>query len=232
MGFPKSNHNMTPSTSRILLQTSTLNILYLEMKNLSKICRHHLLNTVKKTQTCQNKDADVLMIRRTRFLLFLSLILGSSVLLGISAFYQTDTYRSLSFTFEITEIRVIHNETSGRFQRVNIVGRIHNPSFTIVTDLIHSDTHIFLNGQQLYYGFGFKGGRTIIPPGESRPFSYYYSLTDDDQTLFLAAESSGNWNWFLFLEPLVQTTFLAETNNGRLELYRSLAFFEATMVPV
>ena len=126
----------------------------------------------------------------------------------------------------------MQNETSGILRRVNVVGRVHNPSLTISTDLVHTDTRIFLNGQQLYYGFGFKGGRTIIPPGESRPFSWYYSLTPEDQTLFLAAESSGNWNWFLFLEPLVQTTFLAETNNGRLELYRSVFFFEATIVPV
>ena len=172
------------------------------------------------------------MIRRTRFLFFLSIILGSSVLLGLSAFYQTDTYRSLSFTYQITEIRVLKNETSDSYTRVQVFGRIYNPSLTLSMELVHTDTHVYLNGQQLYYGFGFKGGRIIIPPGEDRPFSWSFSLTEADEALFQAAESSGNWNWFLFLEPLVQTTFLAETTNGRIELYRSVFYFGANLIPL
>ncbi len=172
------------------------------------------------------------MFRRTRVLIFLSIILGSSVLLGLSTFYQADTYRSLSFSYEITEIRVMKNETSGTYHRVQVTGRIYNPSLTLSTDLIHTDTHLFLNGQQPYYGFGFKGSRTIIPPGENRPFNWYFSLTADDDSLLSAAESSGNWNWFLLLEPLVQTTFLAETINGRLELYRSVVYFGVSIIPL
>ena len=171
------------------------------------------------------------MVRRTRNLIFLSIILASSVLLGLSAFYQADTYQSLSFSFEITAVNVISNATSGRYVRVQIVGRIQNPGLTLSVDLIHTDTRIFLNSEQLYYGFGFKGSRIIILPGETRNFSWNYSLTDSDQPLFLAAESSGNWNWVLLLEPLVQTTFLAETNNGRLELSRIVAYFGANMLP-
>jgi hypothetical protein len=174
----------------------------------------------------------MIMIRRTRVLLFLSIILGSTILLGFSAFYQTDTYRSLSFAFEITGVQVSKNETSGRYLRIQVSGRISNPSLTLSTDLVQTDTHVFLNGQQLYYGFGFKGGRTIIPAGEYRSFSWEYSLTETDHSLFYGAESSGNWNWFLFMEPLVQTTFLAETNNGRLELYRSVFFFGANITSI
>lgn len=172
------------------------------------------------------------MIRRTRTLIFLSAILASSVLLGLSAFYQADTYRSLSFTYEITSVNVISNATSGMYVRVQISGRIHNPGLTLSVDLIHTDTRILLNGEQLYYGFGFKGGRTIIIPGETRDFTWEYSLTESDQSLFLAAESSGNWNWYLLLEPLVQTTFLAETNNGRLELSRVVVYFGANLLPL
>jgi hypothetical protein len=171
------------------------------------------------------------MIRRTRTLLFLSVILASSVLLGLSAFYQADTYRSLTFTFEITGVTVIINETSGTYQRVQFNGQIHNPGLTLSVDLVHTDTHIILNGQQLYYGFGFKGG-TIIPPGETRNFNWQYSLTESDQTLFLTAESSGNWNWVLLLEPLVQTTFLAQTTTGRLELSRVVFYFGTDIIPL
>ena len=172
------------------------------------------------------------MIRRTRFLLFLSIILGSSVLLGLSTFYQVDTYRSLTFTYEVTEITVLQNETSGEYRRIRISVRIYNPALTLATDIIHTDTHVFLNGQQLYYGFGFKGGRTLIPRGESRSYTWQYSLTESDQQLFQAADSSGNWNWFFFLEPLVQTTFMAETNNGRVEVYRSVFYFGASVIPL
>ena len=172
------------------------------------------------------------MIRRTRFLVFLSIILGSSVLLGVSAFYQVDTYRSLTFTYEITEITVIHNETSGEYRRIRVSVNIYNPALTLPLDLIHTDTHVFLNGQQLDNGFGTKGGRTLIPRGEYRSFTWQYSLTGSDQQIFQAANSSGNWNWFLFLEPLVQATFMAETNNGRLEVYRSVFYFGASVVPL
>jgi hypothetical protein len=108
---------------------------------------------------------------------------------------------------------------------VQFNGQIQNPGLTLSVDLIHTDTHIILNGQQIYYGFGFKGSRQVIPPGEIRNFTWQYSLTESDQPLFSAAESSGNWNWFLLLEPLVQTTFLAQTNNGRLELSRLVVYF-------
>ncbi|MFX1566618.1 MAG: hypothetical protein ACFFCH_11580 [Promethearchaeota archaeon] len=172
------------------------------------------------------------MIRRTRILLFLSVILGSSVLLGLSMIYQTDTYTSLSFAYEVTEIRVFVNESTSRYQRVQVRGQIYNPALFVSTDLVHTDTHFFLNGEQLYYGFGFKGGRVVIPPGEYRNFNWQYSLTDSDQTLFQAAQASGNWNWVLVLEPLVQTPFLAQTPSGRVELYRLVFYFETTLVPL
>lgn len=171
------------------------------------------------------------MIRRTRILLFLSVMLGSSVLLGLSMIYQTDTYTSLSFAYEITEIQVFVNESTGRYQRVQVSGRIYNPALFISTEIVHTDTHFFLNGDQLYYGFGFKGGRVIIPPGEYRNFNWQYSLTDNDQTLFQIAEASGNWNWVLVLEPLVQTTFLAETPSGRVEVYRLIFHVGANLIP-
>jgi hypothetical protein len=172
------------------------------------------------------------MIRRTRFLIFLSIILGSSILLGLSAFYQIDTYRSLTFTYEITEVAVSQNETSGEFRRISVSLRIYNPALTLPIDLIRTDTHVFLNGQPLDQGFGFKGGRTLILRGEYRSFTWQYSLRESDQQLFQAANSSGNWNWFFFFEPLVQATFMAETNNGRLEVYRSVFYFGASVVPL
>ena len=171
------------------------------------------------------------MIRRTRFLIFLSIILGSSIVLGLSAFYQVDTYRSLTFAYEITDVTVTYNETSGEFRRISVSTRVYNPALTLPLDLIHTYTHVFLNGQPLDNGFGNRGGRTLILRGEYRSYTWRYFLTESDQQLFQAANSSGNWNWFFFLEPLVQATFVAETNNGRLEVYRSVFYFGANVVP-
>ena len=163
------------------------------------------------------------MIRRTRIIVFLAIILGSSVLLGFSAYYQVDTYRAFSFNIEITEIQLYKNETSGAYRRIVVRVQVDNPSFTTPFQFVKIDTQIFLNGQTLRYGRGFnQGHQFLLQPGELHDFGWYYSTPEDDWELLQEAESTGTWNWFLILEPYVNAGFLGGTEVIRFNTYENV----------
>ena len=148
------------------------------------------------------------MIRRTRIIVFLAIILGSSVLLGLSSFYQIDTYRAFSFSVEITDIRIFQNASSGEYSRIEVDIRISNPALTLPLRFRWAETHIFLNGGTFRFGFGTKGNLRDIPPGEYSDLGWRYSLAPEDYALIDTAQTSNNWNWFLYLEPFVEAGFL------------------------
>jgi hypothetical protein len=158
---------------------------------------------------------------------FLAIILGSSVILGFSAYYQADTYRAFSFNMEITEIQLFKNETSGTYRHIIVHVRVNNPSFTTPLQLLWTETRIFLNGSTLRYAWGQKGPQIVLQPGESHDFGWYYPTPEDDWELLQGVEASGIWNWFLFLEPYVNAGFLESTQVIRLN-----TFVGVTIVPV
>lgn len=167
------------------------------------------------------------MIRRTRIIVFLAIILGFSVILGLSAYYQVDTYRAFSFNMEVTEIQLFKNETSGAYRRIIVHVRVNNPSLTTPIQLLHTETRIFLNGQTLRYTWGPKGPQILLQPGESHDFGWYYPTPEDDWEQLQEAESTGTWNWFLFLEPYVNAGFLESTQVIRLNTFEGV-----TIVPI
>ncbi|MFW9831628.1 MAG: hypothetical protein ACFFD8_07625 [Candidatus Thorarchaeota archaeon] len=167
------------------------------------------------------------MIRRTRIIIFLAIILGSTVVLGISSFYQIDTYRAMSFPVEITEIRIMQNESSGEYRRLEVDIRLYNPSLTLPLHFIWTDTRIYLNGETFRYGFGQKGRTAIILPGEFNDQGWHYSLQPEDYPIIDSAVASGNWNWLLYLEPYVQAGFL-----GREEVTRAISYESVSIVPI
>ncbi len=166
------------------------------------------------------------MIRRTRSLIFLSIILGSTVILGMSTYYQADTYRAFSFNIEITEIRLVKNETSGQYHRIEVRIRMDNPSQTTSIFFKWTDTRIWLNGDTLRYGWGIKGHQFFLQPGEFYELGWHYATPEDDWVQLQQAESSGNWNWNLYQEPLVEAGFL-----GTIEVIRLNTFQGITIVP-
>lgn len=167
------------------------------------------------------------MIRRTRILIFLVIILSSTVLLSASSFYQIDTYRALSFPIEITEIRVVQNETSGEYRRIEVSIDIYNPSLTLNLRFYWIDTRIYLNGDTFHYGWGVKGSLTDIPPGGVHSFGWYYPVTEEDTPIFQAAVANGAWNWLLYMKPFIEAGFL-----GRNEVTRTLLYEGVTLIPI
>ena len=163
------------------------------------------------------------MIRRTRIIVFLAIILGSSVILGFSAYYQGDTYRAFSFDLEITDIQLYKNETSGAYRRIVVRVRMDNPSLTTPFEFLKIDYQIFLNGSTLRNGRGFNRGHYfVLQPGESHDFGWHLFTPEADWELLQWAESTGIWNWFLILEPYVNAGFLGETEVIRLNTYENV----------
>ncbi len=162
------------------------------------------------------------MIRRTRILIFLALILSFSVLLSISVYYQVDTYRALSFPIEITEIRLVQNSTSGEFRRIEVDVHMSNPSFSLPLTFFWMDTQISLNGQGFRYGWGQKGSVRTLLPGGSNEFGFHFSLTEEDQPILQAAEGNGNWNWVLYMEPFIETGFLGRLETARIVFHSGI----------
>lgn len=162
------------------------------------------------------------MIRRTRTIIFLAIILGSTVLLGVSSFYQIDTYRAFSFTVEITEMRLFKNETSSEYRRIEVDIQMYNPSLTVILEFRWAETQLFLNNENLRYGWGTKGNHVLIPPGEGHEFRWHYSVTDEDFPILQVAESSGTWNWFLYLEPFVNAGSLGQNEVTRFLLFQGV----------
>jgi hypothetical protein len=167
------------------------------------------------------------MIRRTRIIVFLAIILGSSVLLGISSFYQIDTYRAFSFPVEITEIRILQNTSSGAYIRIEVDIRIHNPALTLPLHFQKAETWIYLNGETFDNGFGTKGNQRDIPPGESSDLGWHYSLTPEDYAIIDTARNSSNWDWFLYLEPFVGAGFF----EGE-EVTRGIFYETVSIIPL
>lgn len=167
------------------------------------------------------------MIRRTRIIVFLAIILGSSVLLGISSFYQIDTYRAFSFPVEITEIRILQNTSSGAYTRIEVDLRISNPSLTLPLHYEKAETWIYLNGETFDNGFGTKTTPRDIPPGEYSDIGWHYALTPEDYAIIDTARNNSNWNWFLYLEPFVGAGFLE-----REEVTRGLFYETVSIIPL
>ena len=166
-------------------------------------------------------------MRKVSNTFFLALILSSVVLLGVSSFYAIDTYRAFGFPVEITEIRVYQNETSSVYTLVEIEIRIYNPALTIPVEFKWADTFTMLNGQELQYGWGTKYRETIIFPGNFFETGWNHPITEEDQAIFQAAESSGTWLWFEYLQPYVEAGFL-----GRNQLNRPLSYEGVIIIPV
>ncbi|MFX1319243.1 MAG: hypothetical protein ACFE9D_06865 [Promethearchaeota archaeon] len=166
------------------------------------------------------------MIRRTRSIIFLAIIIGFSFILSISVLYEGDTYRAFSFNMQITEIHVVKNETSGRFHRVEVSVNIDNPSLNTRLRFIHADTRIWLNNTPLRYGWGVKGSSFYLQPGENRTFSFYYPTPEDDWELLQWAEDTNTWNWLLYQEPFVNAGFL-----GSIEVIRINTFEGVQIIP-
>lgn len=167
------------------------------------------------------------MIRRTRILIFLVIILGSTVLLSASSSYQVDTYRALSFPIEITEVRLVQNETSGEYHRIEVSVEVHNPALTLGLRFYWIDTRIYLNGETFRYGWGQKGSLTDIPAGGVHSFSWYYPVTEEDFPILQAAVANGAWSWLLYMEPFVEAGFL-----GRNEVIRTLLYVGVTVIHI
>jgi hypothetical protein len=165
------------------------------------------------------------MIRRTRSIVFLALIIGFSFILSISVFYQGDTYRAFSFNMEIVDITVIKNETSGRFHRVEVLLFMDNPSLTTPLRFLWTDTLFWLNGENLRYGFGIKGPQFWLEPGQARNFTIIFATPSDDWELLQEAQDTDTWNWLLYQEPFVNAGFL-----GSIEVIRINMFEGATLV--
>jgi hypothetical protein len=124
---------------------------------------------------------------------------------------------------EITEIQLYKNETSGAYRRIVVRARVDNPSLTTPLQFFKIDTQIFLNGQTIRYYRGFNQGHQFsLQPGESHDFGWYYSTPEDDWELLQEAESTGTWNWFLFLEPYVNAGFLDPTEVIRLNTFEGV----------
>ncbi len=166
------------------------------------------------------------MIRRSRSIIFLAIIIGFSFILSISMLYQGDTYRAFSFNMEITDIRVIKNETSGRFHRVEVTVNIDNPSHNTPLQFVHTDTRIWLNNETLRYGWGVKGSSFYLQPGENRTFSFFYPTPEDDWELLQEAQDTDTWSWFLYQEPYVNAGFLES-----LEVIRINTFEGVRIIP-
>jgi len=167
------------------------------------------------------------MIRRTRSIVFLAIILGFTVLLSMSVYYQADTFRAFSFNMDITEIRLVKNETSGRYHRVEVRVRMDNPSQVTPLHFAGTDTRIRLNGENLYYGFGPKGHQFFLQPGESHDFGWHYATPESDWALLNESEFTDTWNWFLYQEPYVEAGFL-----GRIEVIRINEFIGVTIIRI
>jgi hypothetical protein len=159
------------------------------------------------------------MIRRTRSIIFLAIILGSTVILSMSTFYQVDTYRAFSFNWEITEIRVVKNETSGVYHRIEVQVQMDNPSLTTPLHFSWTDTRIWLNGETLRYGWGIKGAQFTLQPGESHEFGWHYATPEDDWEQLNESEATETWNWFLYQEPYVSAGFLESIEVIRMNEY-------------
>lgn len=166
-------------------------------------------------------------MRKVSTTFFLALILSSVVLLGVSSFYAIDTYRAFGFPVEITEIRVYQNETSAVYTRVEIDIRIYNPALTLPVRYKWADTFTMLNNQELQYGWGTKYVERNISPGSVLEIGWHHPITADDQAIFQAAESSGTWYWFEYLQPYVEAGFL-----GRNQVNRLLAYEGVIIIPV
>ena len=165
------------------------------------------------------------MIRRTRIIIFLAVILGSTVILNMSAYYQVDTYRAFSFNLEVTEIRLVKNETSGRYHRIEVSVRMDNPSQTTSLHFQWAETRIWLNGLTLRYGWGTKGHQFFLQPGESHDFGWHYATPEDDWEQLQEAEATDTWQWFLYLEPYVNAGFL-----GSLEVIRLIEYEGVSLI--
>lgn len=162
------------------------------------------------------------MIRKTRSIVLLAIILVFSFLLSISVYYQGDTYRAFSFNMDITEIRLVKNETSGVYHRIEVRVHMDNPSQTTPLHFAWTDTRILLNGQSLYYGFGIKGHQFYLLPGESHDFGWHYSTPEQDWDQLQEAETTETWNWYLYQEPYVEAGFLGRTEVIRINLYEGV----------
>jgi hypothetical protein len=122
---------------------------------------------------------------------------------------------------------VYKNETSGVYTRVEIDIRIFNPALTVPIEYLWSDTYTLLNGNELQYGWGTKYHRTTIFPGTFFETSWQHPITDEDQPLFQAAESSGAWFWFEYLQPYAEAGFL-----GRNQVIRPITYEGVTIISV
>jgi len=147
--------------------------------------------------------------------------------MGVSTFYAVDTYRAFGFSAEITEIRVLYNETSSEYTRVQVDILFNNPSLTLTMEYLWSDTYTVLNNQPLEYGWGIKYDRTLIPPGGFHETTWSHDLVAEDQALFQAADTSGTWMWFEFLQPYMDAGFL-----GRNGVSRALLFEGVIVIPI
>lgn len=175
----------------------------------------------------QNLEGGFILMRKVGTTIFLAIILSSTVLLGVSTFYAVDTYRAFGFTVEITEIRVYYNETSGEYTRVQVDIRIFNPSLTLELEYLWSDTYTVLNGQPIEYGWGEKYHHTWIPPGDFDETGWSHDLVEEDQALFQAAEASGTWMWFEFLQPYLSSGFL-----GRNQVSRPITYEGVVLISI
>lgn len=175
----------------------------------------------------QNLEGGFILIRKVGKTIFLAIILSSTVLLGVSTFYAVDTYRAFGFTVDITEIRVYYNETSGEYTRVQVDIRIFNPSLTLDLEYLWSDTYTVLNGQLIEYGWGEKYHHVWIPPGGFDETGWSHDLVEEDQALFQAAEASGTWMWFEFLQPYLSSGFL-----GRNQVSRPITYEGVVLIPI
>ncbi|MFX1299662.1 MAG: hypothetical protein ACFFAL_02985 [Promethearchaeota archaeon] len=72
-----------------------------------------------------------------------------------------------------------------------------------------------LNGQPIEYGRGEKYHHTLIPPGGFDETGWSHDLVEEDQALFQAAETSGTWMWFEFLQPYLSSGFLGRNQVSR-----------------
>jgi hypothetical protein len=123
---------------------------------------------------------------------------------------------------DITEIRLVKNETSGRYHRIEVRVRMDNPSLTTPLHFSWTDTRIYLNGQSPYYGYGIKGHQFFLQPGESHDFGWYYSTPEQDWEMLNESETTDAWNWYLYQEPYVNAGFLGSTEVIRINLYEGV----------
>lgn len=164
-------------------------------------------------------------MRRNFTISWLIIVAIFSGLIIYSVSYEVDVYYGVSnFEFLVNDVTLIQNSTND-IVRIEIAADLWNPSYLTSFVLRMIDGHVYLNGEASDYIQGSAWVQQRIAPRTNLSINWAYNIFhEDDVALLHAANTTGNWNWFIIIQVSLVSEMLDWDQYDRSQSFEGVKF--------